>query len=265
MMTTLPDALDPLDFALRVESDYACLIPWMTAELDGEPGLGGKLLYAGELDEAGRALVVAANIGGAATLAATADGAAQRQANREGVVDFLVTSLDEALRILKNQLRKHETVAVCVAASPEAVATEMVERGVRPEMLVGGRGQGSGNREQLSTAFERFLAQGARLLEQPREQGIQSMLVWSVATAPAQWLPRVDGLVAAMLPENAWAERRWLRLAPRYLGRSSQGVRLLRCKEEMAFRIIAELREQTEAGEIGVPLDVRLLESGRAN
>ena len=66
----------------------------------------------------GRALVVAANIAGAATLAATADRAAQKQALRDGVADFLVTSLDEALRILKNQLRKRETVAVCVALRP---------------------------------------------------------------------------------------------------------------------------------------------------
>ena len=76
--------------------------------------------------------MVAGNIAGAASLAATADPVAQKQAIREGVVNFLVTSLDEALRILKNEIRKRETVAVCVAASPQAVAAEMLERGVLP-------------------------------------------------------------------------------------------------------------------------------------
>ena len=56
----------------------------------------------------------AANIAGAASLSATADVATQKQAIRDGVVDFLVTSLDEAARILKNEIRKRQPVAVCV-------------------------------------------------------------------------------------------------------------------------------------------------------
>ncbi len=78
---------------------------------------------------------MAANIAGAASLVATADRAAQKQAIRDGVADFLVNSLDEALRILKNQLRKRETVAVCVGLAPEAVEREMQERGVLPDLL----------------------------------------------------------------------------------------------------------------------------------
>ncbi len=46
-----------------------------------------------------------------------------------------MTSLDEALRILKNEIRKRETVAVCVAAAPETVEREMLERGVLPDLL----------------------------------------------------------------------------------------------------------------------------------
>ena len=127
-MTLEPIPFDALNFALAVERFYTALVatanadtaaqdPLANSEL--EPGLGGKLLYAGLLDEVGRNLVVAANIAGAATLAASPDPAAQKQAVRDGVVDFLVTSLDEALRILKNEIRKHETVAVCVAAAPD--------------------------------------------------------------------------------------------------------------------------------------------------
>ena len=96
-----------------------------------EPGLGGRLLWAGELDGSGRAIVVAGNISGVATLAATADSNAQKQAIRDGIVDFLVTSLDEALRILKNEIRKRQTVAVCVGSAPDLIQREMLERGVR--------------------------------------------------------------------------------------------------------------------------------------
>jgi hypothetical protein len=124
---------DVLDFIARVAHGYATLIASPYA--DPESGLGGSLFYAGEMDEEGRALVVAANIAGAATLVASADLATQKQAIREAIADFLVTSLDEALRILKNQLRKRETVSVCVAMAPAAMEREMDERGVEPDLL----------------------------------------------------------------------------------------------------------------------------------
>jgi len=113
------NATAAIDLALQAECFYAALIP--TAGSDAEPNLGGKLLYAGELDQEGRALIVAANIAGAASLTATAGSAAQKQAIRGGIIDFLVTSLDEALRILKNEIRKRETVTVCVTAATAAV------------------------------------------------------------------------------------------------------------------------------------------------
>jgi urocanate hydratase len=85
-----------------------------------------------------RALVVAGNIAGAATLTVTSDVDAQKHAVRDGTVDFLVTSLDEALRILKNEIRKGATVAVRVGEPLEDVEREMVERGVH---------RGSGRRD----------------------------------------------------------------------------------------------------------------------
>src|ERR1700726_5021742 len=92
-------------FALRTFSLYTRLITSSGSAFQSptEPSLGGKLLYVGELDEDGCALVIASNIAGSASLSAIANPAAQKQAIRDGVIDFLVTSLDEALRILKNE------------------------------------------------------------------------------------------------------------------------------------------------------------------
>ena len=83
----------------------------------------------------GRAMVIAGNVSGCAILAATADLAVQKLVIRDGVVDFVITSLDEALRILKNEVRKCATVAVCVAAAPSVVEREMDERGVVPDLV----------------------------------------------------------------------------------------------------------------------------------
>jgi urocanate hydratase len=226
-MVTHPDLPAAFDFILQVERFYAALIPAADADSGGDPGLGGKLLYAGDLVQ-GRALAVAGNIAGAASLCATADAEAQKQAIRDGIADFLVTSLDEALRILKNEIRKRETVAVCVAAAPEAVEREMLERGVLPDLLAPADADES-----------------------------QSLLTWSVATAPAFWLPKLDAIALDCLSPGDGAARRWLRLAPRYLGRLAQGIRLLRCDEQTALRFRARVREAVDGGEIPVPVEVQ--------
>jgi hypothetical protein len=59
------------------------------------------------------------------------------------------------------------------------------------------------------------------------------------------------------------AARRWLRLAPRYLGRLAQGARLLRCNEETAQRFLAQARESVERAVIGVPVEMLLIRQGQ--
>jgi hypothetical protein len=256
-------ALDPngtaeFDWTLQVERLFAVLIQTAPADSnpDSEPSLGGKLLYAAELDREGRALIVAANIAGAASLAATADAAAQKQAIRDGVIDFLVASVDEALRILKNEIRKHQPVAVCVAASPEAVERQMLERGVLPDLL---RPGAAGAPECAS-----FLSQRARQIDPTAGDETQTLLTWRVAAAPAQWLPKLDGLALDCLQHDDGAARRWLRLAPRYLGRLAQGARLLRCDEQTAQRFLEQVRVRVEHTEIGVPLEIRMSSRGES-
>jgi hypothetical protein len=257
-------AVDPIQaegFALQVERLYAGLIRTASARglasetWDPEPSLGGKLLYAGQLDEEARALLVAANIAGAASLAASADAAARKQFMRDGVVDFLVTSLDEALRILKNEIRKREPVAVCVALEPETVEAEMLERGVAPDLLRPGAADSP--------------------------IGL-TLLSWRVASSPSIWLPKLDAIAldcleaslgapepALSLPKGLDSEtwdsaRRWLRLAPRYLGRMAQGVRVLRCGESAAANFIERMRKEVESGEIGMRVEFRLSCEGQS-
>jgi len=250
-------------FAATVDWLHAGLIRATESDpaLDWERGLGGKLLYAGDLDGVGSALVVAANIAGAATLTASAEIATQKRAIRDGVIDFLVTSLDEALRILKNELRKGETVAVCVSRAPDEIECEMVERGVLPDLLLPGTLD--------APRFEAFLIEGARQIEPVVAKGGQTVLTWSVASAQAHWLPRLDAVAAECLgcsqnPED-WSARRWLRLAPRYLGRLAQGTRMLRCQTCMAQCFVERVREQVENCAIAIPVEIRLSGQGDSN
>ncbi len=216
---------------------YAKLIASPNA--DPESGLGGSLFYAGEMDEEGRALVVAANIAGAATLVASADLTTQKQAIREAITDFLVTSLDESLRILKNQLRKRETVSVCVSMAPSAMEREMNERGVRPDLL----------RSVVEGALPTGTESPALLTP--------ALLTWRVASAPAGWLPKLDAIALECLDTDAWAARRWLRLAPRYLGRTAQSTRALACSKQVASRFTERVQKLVQRGEISVPVEIR--------
>lgn len=231
----------PMEFVRRAERFYAALMAHVSDAVQTEHGLGGTLVYAGELDEDGRALMAAGNSAGAATLAATADPAAQKQAVREGIVDFLVTSLDEALRILKNEVRKHATVAVCVGAAPDAVEQEMRERGVQPDLLRAGVHPWAQGSQQLEVA--------------PPSSGVVR-LEWRVSAAPALWMPKLDLLARACLLPVDGVALRWLRLSPRYCGRAAMSVRVVRCPAHVAVEFAARVAEAVKDGEVGVPVDV---------
>jgi 2-polyprenyl-6-methoxyphenol hydroxylase-like FAD-dependent oxidoreductase len=125
----------------------------------------------------------------------------------------------------------------------------MLQRGILPDLLRPG---------VASRDCTKFLSQGAQQIQLSPLEENQTLLAWSVASAPAQWLPKLDALALDCLePEDA-AARRWLRLAPRYLGRLAQGQRLLRCNKETAQKFLEQLRNQVEQGKIKVPVEIRL-------
>jgi urocanate hydratase len=218
----------------------------------GELSLGGRLLYAGELDEPGRAGVIAGNVSGCATVAASADMSAQKNSIRDGVADFLVTSLDEALRILKNEVRQRKTVAVCVGAAPELVEAEMTERGVQPDLVFAG----SPDHQRIVPKF------GAGTLEiqfAAPDRGL-AFVTWQVEQAPARWMPRLDAAALSCMDQNSW-ESRWVRLAPRYLGRSALAQRALFCNLRLAKEILQRFAELVQSGEIGAEVST-VIDSG---
>ena len=253
-MTPGPDASAAFAFSLQVHAFYSELM--LAASEVHEAGssegssLGGKLLYAAELDGPGRALVIAGNVAGCASLAATADAAAQKQAIRDAVVDFLVTSLDEALRILKNEIRKRETVAVCVGAAPEAVEREMLERGVLPDLLRPA--------ERPGPSTEAFVKEGARRVGTDVANEDRVLVAWQVTEAPARWLPHINAIALECLCADNLASRRWLRLAPRYMGRLSQGMHVLAQDRESAERLVDAIRNEVDHGNIPVPVEILL-------
>jgi hypothetical protein len=226
-METNPHTAVPTAAIERELASVYRLYAALAQEIRPEFGLGGKLLYAGEPDEAGCRLIRSANIAGAAALAASADAALLRRVMREGVIDFVVTSLDEALRILKNEIRKRQTVAVGVSVAPEAIVSQMVERGVLPDLLA----------PDLPDGTKVFLAQGAlRVEEMPLPEG-KKLLAVEIPVVWAQQPAGFDALLMDHLAPDDHVNRRWVRLAPRFLGPQARRVRSLVCDRETAARL----------------------------
>lgn len=225
-----PQLRETLPSIAQAARAYAGLMHFVAS---GEESLGGKLLFAGELNSENRALLVAGNIAGAASFAATADPAAQKQSIRDGSADFLVTNLDEALRILKNEIRKSEPVSVVVTIAPEAIVQEMQDRGVLPNLL-----PAQPQSETLEAAFATFIAQGTQRVVATPSSSASQLLIWPIPEQFAQRPAAFDELLIQHLPPSDLMAKRWLRLSPRYLGPQTRRLRSLLCSEETASKLI---------------------------
>jgi len=220
-----PKAEDEMGVVYRL---YLGLAQFMRGD-----SLGGKLLYAGEADAAGGRLVRAANIAGAATLAVSADAALLRRAMREAAVDFVVNSLDEALRILKNEIRKQQPVAVGVSVAPEKLLREMAERGVQPDLL----------RADLpdSAEIQLFVDRGAQRVV---PQGLPGGINFNIVPVPEDWkqpAAAFDALLLECVPPEDAVNRRWVQLAPRYLPNEARRLRSVACDAGAMLQLIVRI------------------------
>src|SRR5512138_425303 len=97
--------------------------------------LAGKLIVSGGMGGMGGAQPLAATMTGAAFLGIEVDAERIKKRLRTGYCDFMVNTLDEALRILKNALRKKEAISVGLVGNCADVIPELAERGVVPDLL----------------------------------------------------------------------------------------------------------------------------------
>jgi urocanate hydratase len=206
-----------------------------------QASLGGKLFYAGEIGDATRPMIVAANIAGAATLTASAQQPTLRQAQHDGLIDFQVNSLDEALRILKNEIRKHQPVAVAVSVSSQAIEAEMLERGVLPDLL-----PSVDPSPHSVTRFADFLEHGAQRIPTASVSPDRKLRIWPI---PAEFIQRpaaFEDLLLEHLPSGDHLNRRWLRLSSRYLGHEARKLRSLACNSKTASELIERFGKPIE-------------------
>jgi len=97
--------------------------------------LKGKLVVSGGIGGMGGAQPLAATMNGAAFLGIDVDPERIKKRLKTGYIDVMVTSLDEALRILKNAVRKGEATSVGLAGNCADLIPELAKRGVVPDLL----------------------------------------------------------------------------------------------------------------------------------
>jgi len=97
--------------------------------------LAGRLVASGGLGGMGGAQPLAATMNGAAFLGIEVDPERIKRRLRTGYCDILVNDLDEAVRILRNAVRKKEATSVALVGNCAEVVPELARRGVVPDLL----------------------------------------------------------------------------------------------------------------------------------
>lgn len=97
--------------------------------------LAGKLIVSGGMGGMGGAQPLAATMTGACFLGIDVNPERIKKRLKTGYCDFMVNSLDEALRILKNSIRKKEAVSVGLIGNCADVIPELAARSVKPDLL----------------------------------------------------------------------------------------------------------------------------------
>jgi urocanate hydratase len=97
--------------------------------------LSGKLVASGGMGGMGGAQPLAATMNGAAFLGIDVDPERIKRRVRQGYCDVMVNDLDEAMRILKNAVRKGEAASVGLIGNCADVIPELAKRGIVPDLL----------------------------------------------------------------------------------------------------------------------------------
>lgn len=222
----------------RVRAHYASLCPFAAAHLS-TASLAACFLLVDSVSDEGDTLLIAASIAGAASLVIEARTEMVRHCIRNGIVDVAIDSLDEALSILKSEIRKRQPIAVLVESQPLDVLAEMVELGAQPGLI---------RWASLDAAAQPYLEtlrnQGARLLSAPEEVELDRAeeVHWRAESSTA--LRQLDLLAGQVLPQHDVARQNWVAHAPRYLPRAFRLERRVQMTSEESTAFLGAVEER---------------------
>jgi Urocanase Rossmann-like domain len=189
------------------------------------PDWRGSLILNLGLDPQGTAVALASNIAGAVCLSLEQDPAIARQALRSGACDFVVNTLDEALRAMKNEVRQHKPLSVGLQGNQSEILDEIFERGVAPQLVTGLVDPAALQKFQTQGAIVFTDVEAATLLASIAEESQWTAHDFPQLTSAA--LKSFDIHTAEILPPEDTFRRTWLAAAPRLFPRETPPHRVL--------------------------------------
>jgi urocanate hydratase len=215
-------------------------------------GLAGLLLTCVGFALEGAELALATTISGGTFLGIDPSAENLKAAVRNGACDFMVNTLDESLRVLKNELRKKNALSVGLLAEATAILPAMLDRGVQPDLIAE---SGTSTIETASIyqkAFAEFTRRGSIQVDSQASVADTIQVTWT-ASAIAD-LRRMDELALRQLPADDIIRQRWLRQAPAYFHRQRPLQRVLGLQQEELSRLRDTFVNAVSAAEIQLPV-----------
>ena len=218
-------------------------------------GLAGLLLTCVGFGLEGAELALATTISGGTFLGIDPSTEHLKAAVHNGSCDFMVNTLDESLRVLKNELRKKKALSVGLLGEGAAILPAMVERGVQPDLVAD---SGASEREPAriyQPALLTFVERGAvqvdtQVAKYSHTAGFVEVL-WTAASLAD--LRRMDDLALRELPADDSIRRRWLQHAPGCFHRQRPLQRVLGMHSEEVTRLAEAFKNAVSAGEVQSP------------
>jgi urocanate hydratase len=209
-------------------------LQWQTLRLYGElvarrDNWAGQLVFVYGAGASATGLPAAVSIAGGTSLLLDPDAAAVKSVFRQGGVDFVVNTLDEALRVVKNEIRKHRPLSVALEGAVQPAIEEMRERGVLPDLQVS-VGETAENEVQLGIEHLRLAREGAAVIPSKRletwlvERGWYEVVLECETTREMREL---DARLLALLPEEDAQRRTWVQRIGHYQRAVAGGSRVV--------------------------------------
>lgn len=203
--------------------------------------LAGHLVLCVGFGVSGAELALATTMSGGVFLGIDPDPHQLKTAVRDGACDFMVNALGEALRVLKNELRKRTPLSVGLLGVPFDILSAMVERSVQPDLIADTFPRET-REGKYRSALIRMAERGAEVLaEPPTPEGLApSEVIWTAATQ--QDLRRMDNLALELLPPEDRIRRRWLEQAGGSFHRHVPPERVLHLRPEERTHFLVSLK-----------------------
>ena len=217
--------------------------------------MAGLLLACVGFGLEGAELALATTISGGTFLGIDPSTVHLKAAVRNGSCDFMVNTLDESLRVLKNELRKKKALSVGLLGDAAAILPAMIERGVQPDLVAD---SGASERETAriyQPALLTFVERGAvqvdtHAAKYSHAAGFVEVL-WTASSLAD--MRRMDDLALRELPADDSIRHRWLQHAPGCFHRQRPLQRVLGMHAEEVTRLAEAFQNAVSAGEIQSP------------